>query len=223
VSLVLALVAWCAAAGYAIGLLIQPAVERVVATRSEAAAAPVRSSLLAPLTAAVFAITGWQVGWNWTLPAYLALGGFLVALSIIDLDTKTLPRRIVWTAGAVGVGLLTAVSLAAGEPERLVSAAIGAAIAFVVLLVLHIVARGGFGFGDVRLGAVLGWYLGWQGLSTLVPAMLLSFGLSAVVGLALMVVGRAGRKTEVPFGPFLAAGALIVLLVGYSSGVALPA
>jgi leader peptidase (prepilin peptidase)/N-methyltransferase len=217
---VLALVAWCAAAGYGLGMLIQPAVERVVNARSESGGT-CRSSLLAPLTAIVFAVTAWQVGWSWPLPAYLALGGFLVALSIIDLDTKTLPRRIVWTAGAIGVGLLTAVSLAAGEPERLLSAAIGVAIAFVVLLVLHILARGGFGFGDVRLGVVLGWYLGWEGLSTLLPAMLLSFVLSAVVGLALMVLGRAGRKTEVPFGPFLASGALIVLLVGYSSGIAL--
>jgi leader peptidase (prepilin peptidase)/N-methyltransferase len=216
----LALAAWCAAAGYGLGMLIGPAVDRVVDARSESAPTS-RSALLAPLTAVVFALTGWQIGWTWVLPAYLALGGFLVALSIIDLATKTLPRRIVWTAGAVGVGLLTVVSLAAGEPERLVSAAIGAAIMFVVLLVLHVIARGGFGFGDVRLGAVLGWYLGWQGLSTLVPAMVVSFVLSALVGVTLMVLGRAGRRTEVPFGPFLAAGALIVVFATSSTGATL--
>ena len=84
--------------------------------------------------------------------------------------------------------------------------------AFVVLAVLHVVARGGFGFGDVRLGAVLGWYLAWQGLRYVPAGLFLAFVLSAVTGLALMALGRSGRRTAIPFGPFLAIGAVLALV-----------
>ena len=79
---------------------------------------------------------------------------------------------------------------------------------------LHIVARGGFGFGDVRLGAMLGWYLAWQGLRYVPVGLFLAFVLSAITGVALMALGRAGRRTAIPFGPFLAVGAVLALTAG---------
>jgi leader peptidase (prepilin peptidase)/N-methyltransferase len=167
---------------------------------------------MAPVMAVVSGATAWSFGWTWALPAYLVLAGFLVALTFIDLDTKTLPRRIVWTAGFTGVFLLAGASLAAGEPHRILLATAGAAIAFVLLCALSIVARGGFGFGDVRLGAVLGWYLGWQSLSVMMTGLAAAFVVSAVIGIVLMAFGRAGRRTEVPFGPALAIGAFGVIL-----------
>ena len=139
-------------------------------------------------------------------------------LTLIDVDTKTLPRRMVWAAGATGVGLLAAASVAAGEPERIVMATVGAAIAFVLLCALHILAPGGLGFGDVRLGAVLGWYLGWQSLSLVMTGLMAAFVVGAVIGVVLMVFGRAGRRTEVPFGPALAIGAFLVLLAAPAAG-----
>jgi leader peptidase (prepilin peptidase)/N-methyltransferase len=206
------LVALCAAAGGGLGLAVRPFVDRVTAERSAGRPPSGRSRLLAPVTAVVFGATAWSFGWTWPLPAYLALAAFLVPLTFIDLDTKTLPRRIVWAAGLTGVFLLAAASLAAGEPHRILLATVGAAIAFVFLCALSIVARGGFGFGDVRLGAVLGWYLGWQSLSLMMTGMAAAFVVSAVIGIVLMACGRAGRRTEVPFGPALAIGALLVLL-----------
>lgn len=196
----LALVLACGAIGLLAGWRLRPLVDRVTAERSEAGSASGRSVLAPWLTAGLFAATAWQVGWTWSLPAYLVLGAFLVVLSLIDLDTKTLPRRIVWAAGATGVSLLTLASLAAGEPERIVGAAVGGLGAFLLLCLLPVVARGGFGFGDVRLGAVLGWYLGWQDLRLVPAGLFFAFGLSAVVGLGLLAVRRAGRRTEVPFG-----------------------
>ncbi len=139
-------------------------------------------------------------------------------LTLIDVDTKTLPRRMVWAAGATGVGLLAAASVAAGEPERIIVATIGATIAFVLLCALHILAPGGLGFGDVRLGAVLGWYLGWQSLSLVMTGLMAAFVVGAVIGVVLMVFGRAGRRTEVPFGPALAIGAFLVLLAAPVAG-----
>ena len=207
-----ALVAVCAVAGWAIGSLLRPLVDRVTAERSEGHPPTGRSRLTAPVTAVAFGATAWGFGWTWSLPAYLALAAFLVVLTLIDVDTKTLPRRIVWTAGATGVGLLGVASIATGEPQRIILAAIGATVAFVFLCALSILARGGFGFGDVRLGAVLGWYLGWQSLSLMITGLAAAFVVSAVIGVVLMASGRAGRRTEVPFGPALAIGAFLVLL-----------
>jgi leader peptidase (prepilin peptidase)/N-methyltransferase len=208
------LVAACGALGVGLGPMLQPVVDRVAAARSESGSVSRRTRLTAPLIAGVFAVMAWQIGWTWQLPAYLALGAFLVVLSLVDLETKTLPRRIVWAAGATGIGLLTMAALATGEPGRIVLAALGAVAALVVLCVLHIAARGAFGFGDVRLGTVLGWYLGYQGLTMVFAGVLGAFILSAAVGVCLLVFGRAGRRTEVPFGPFLALASLLVLLAG---------
>ena len=92
----------------------------MTAERSEGRPPTGRSRLVAPVTAVLFGATAWDFGWTWSLPAYLALAAFLVVLTLIDVDTRTLPRRMVWAAGATGVGLLAGASVAAGEPERIV-------------------------------------------------------------------------------------------------------
>ena len=212
------LVALCAVAGWAIGLLLRPVVDRVTTERAPGRPPTGRSRVVAPVTAVLFGVTAWGFGWTWSLPAYLALAAFLVVLTLIDVDTRTLPRRMVWAAGATGVGLLAGASIAAGEPERIVLATVGATIAFVLLCALHILARGGLGFGDVRLGAVLGWYLGWQSLSLVMTGLLAAFVVGAVIGVVLMVFGRAGRRTEVPFGPALAIGSFLVFLAAPAAG-----
>ncbi|HKE74044.1 MAG TPA: A24 family peptidase [Acidimicrobiales bacterium] len=209
----LVLVAPCAAAGGAIGLRLRPVVDRVTAERSPGPAPAGRHSrLVGPVTAALFGATAWGLGWGWSLPAYLALAAFVVVLTFVDLATRTLPRRMVWATGATGVGLLAGAAVAAGQPGRIVLAAAGAAVAFVLLHALHVLARGGFGYGDVRLGAVLGWYLGWQSVSLAMTGLLAGFVVGAATGVVLLAAGRAGRRTEVPFGPALAAGAFLVLL-----------
>ena len=213
-----ALVVLFAVAGGALGLLLRPVVDRVTAERAPDRPRPDRSRLVAPVAAAVFGATAWGFGWTWSLPAYLTLAGFLVVLTFIDLGTKTLPRRTVWAAGATGVGLLTAAAIATGEPGRIVAAAGGAALTFALLCALHVVGRGGLGYGDVRLGAVLGWYLGWQSLSLAMTGLIAGFVVGAAIGVVLMVVGRAGRTTELPFGPALAIGAFLVLLAAHLVG-----
>jgi leader peptidase (prepilin peptidase)/N-methyltransferase len=212
------LVAACTGAGWAMGVRLRPVVDRVTAERSPVRPPPGGARLVAPITAVLFGATAWGLGWTWPLPAYLALAAFLVVLTFIDVATKTLPRRIVWAAGATGVGLLAGAAVAAGAPERIVLATVGATLAFVLLCALHILSRGALGFGDVRLGVVLGWYLGWQSLSTMLAGLLAAFVVGAVTGVVLIVLGRAGRRTEVPFGPALAIGALLVLLAAPAAG-----
>ena len=70
------------------------------------------------------------------------------------------------------------------------------------------------GFGDVKLAGVLGLYLGWLGWGVLVVGGFLGFLLGAVVGGGLMLASKAGRKTQIPFGPFMISGALIAVFVG---------
>ena len=209
----------CAVAGGAIGSRLGPVVDRVTAERCPAARSPAaRSHLVAPITAVLFGATAWGFGWTWSLPAYLALAAFLVVLGFIDAGTNTLPRRMVWAAGATGVGLLAGASVATGEPQRIVAATIGAALTFVLLCALHVLARGGLGFGDVRLGAVLGWYLGWQSLSLAMTGLIAGFAVGAVIGIVLLATGQAGRRTELPFGPAVAVGAFLVLLATHMIG-----
>ena len=188
----------------------------VLRGRCRHCAAPVsaRYAVVELTTAVAFGLTAWRIGVAWALPAYLALAGFLVVLSFIDLDTQLLPRRIVYAAGACGIAALAAAALLDDQPQRLGWAAIGAGGVLATFFVIYVVARGGFGFGDVRLGAVLGWYLGWQGLPFAPVGIFLGFVLGSVVGVALMLVGRAGRRTAVPFGPFLAGGAFLAIVAG---------
>ncbi|HVL88609.1 MAG TPA: A24 family peptidase, partial [Actinomycetota bacterium] len=88
-------------------------------------------------------------------------------------------------------------------------AAGGAAASFAVFNVIHFISPGGMGYGDVRLSALIGLYLGYLGWGRVYAGFLLGFLLGAVIGLVLMMAGKAGRKTAVPFGPFLALGAVI--------------
>ncbi|MEZ5217467.1 MAG: prepilin peptidase [Ilumatobacteraceae bacterium] len=175
-----------------------------------------RYPLVEALTAALFAIIGLRIGLSWELPAYLVLVAFLVALSGIDIDTTTLPRRLIYWCSAVGAVLLTAAAALDGELHRIRWAAIGAAGVYVTFRILHAAARGGFGYGDVRLGTMLGGFLGWLGMGYVPIGIFMGFVLGAFVGSALMVSSRAGRKTAVPFGPFLAAGALLTIAAGPS-------
>jgi leader peptidase (prepilin peptidase)/N-methyltransferase len=84
----------------------------------------------------------------------------------------------------------------------------------VVFLVIFVAARGAFGDGDVRLAPLLGAYLGFVDAAHVVVGLFLGFALASVTGVALMLAGRAGRRTALPFGPFMAAGALVTLAVG---------
>ena len=154
------------------------------------------------------------------LPLVLVLTAAGVALTVVDLGHHRLPNAIVLTLYPVTVGgLLLAGALGGRWP--LVAAGIGAALWLVVIGIPWLVSGGrGMGFGDVKLAPVLGVTLGWWALSASVVGLFLAFGLGAVVGIILMLAGRAGRKTALPFGPFLLAGALVGLLVGPAIGSA---
>lgn len=173
-----------------------------------------RYPLVEALTGLLFAGVAWRFGLDAALPAFLVLTAFLVALSGIDLDTFLLPKKLVWPAFGAGLVLLGAASLYEGDARGAAEGAAGAAIAFGLLFVIHVVSPKGMGFGDVRLAAVLGLHLGWLELPLVGVGLFLSFLVASVVGIGLMVAKKRGRKDRVPFGPFLAVGTMLAIFFG---------
>lgn len=173
----------------------------------------VRYPLVEAGTGLLFGIVGWWVGPAWELPAYLYLAAIGVALTMIDLDVRRLPDAIVLPAYPVALLLLTGAAALSGEWGQLLRALIGCAAVFLLYGILFVVKPGGMGFGDVKLSGVLGLYLGWWSWSALAVGTFAAFLLGGVVGLALVVAGRAGRKARIPFGPWMIAGGFLGILV----------
>jgi leader peptidase (prepilin peptidase)/N-methyltransferase len=147
------------------------------------------------------------------LVAFLVFAAVSVALALIDLDTRTLPNRIVLPALVTGIVLLTTASLLVGDYPELGRAAIGM-VALFTLYFLLAVFTGGMGFGDVKLAAVVGLYLAWLGWGQLAVGALAAFVLGGLFGVVLIVLKRAGRKSAIPFGPWILAGAWVGVFAG---------
>lgn len=174
----------------------------------------VRYPLVELLTAAVFGVLGWRFGASWELPAYLYLGAIGVALGAIDLDTRRLPDRIVLPSYGVAAALLGLASVLEHDGAAALRAVAGAAALYAFYYVLAVIRPGGMGFGDVKLSGVVGMYLGWLGWGALVVGGFAGFVIGGLTGIALILVGRAGRKSAIPYGPYMLAGALVGVLWG---------
>jgi len=164
--------------------------------------------------AALWMVMLWHFGWTWQLPTYLYFASVGLALAVIDLDTKRLPNALTLPS-YVALGLLLLLP-AVAEPDwgAYLTAWLGALALFAFYFLLAVIYPSGMGFGDVKLAGVLGLVLGWLGWSVVLVGGFLGFLLGAVVGGALMLVRKAGRKSKIPFGPFMLAGALLAILWG---------
>jgi leader peptidase (prepilin peptidase)/N-methyltransferase len=174
----------------------------------------VRYPVVELITALLFVAVGLRFGLTPALVPFLVFTALAVALAGIDIDTLTLPRQLIYGGALTGAVLLTMSAVIDGEPGRLIGAAVGAAVAFVILLVLHEISPRAMGFGDVRFAALIGLHLGWLGVAQVPAALVLAFVLGAVAGVGWLVVRQQGRSTAIPFGPFLAAGAIVTVLWG---------
>jgi len=182
--------------------------------RSCSAAISARYPAVEAATAAVFAVVAWRLGATWQLPAYLYLAAISVALTLIDVDVRRLPDAIVLPSYAVVALLLVLPALALGQGTSALRAILGGVVLFCLYFALAFAYPAGMGFGDVKLAGVLGVYLAWFGWGVLAVGAFLAFLLGGLVGGALMVAGRAGRKSALPFGPFMLLGAMAGVLAG---------
>lgn len=153
----------------------------------------------------------WQLGIGWPAAAAMVFAWALLALAFIDLDTMLLPDQI--TLPMLWLGLLVNLQ---GTFAPLADAVIGAVAGYGLLwLVYHAfrlaTGKEGMGYGDFKLLAMIGAWLGWQALPLVI---LLSSAVGAVVGIALILVGRQRRSQPLPFGPFIAAAGFIALVWG---------
>jgi leader peptidase (prepilin peptidase) / N-methyltransferase len=158
-------------------------------------------------TAALFALAAWRLGGRPEVlgPAWVLLAA-LIAITAIDLEHQIIPDRI--TVPGIAAGFLAAlVDPRLTWTESLLGIALGAALIFVVI----VASRGGMGGGDMKLCAMIGAFLGWK-LALL--TILLAVVLGGLVAVTLLIVGRKRRRDAIPFGPFLAAGAVVSLLWG---------
>jgi leader peptidase (prepilin peptidase)/N-methyltransferase len=173
------------------------------------------SSQRARATAAVAfgpgALAGAAAGWSALLPALLALALTGTVLVVIDVELHRLPDRLVIVAATAAAVLL---ALAAGirdEWPHYLRALEGAGAVFGVLFLIVFIAPRSFGLGDVKLGGVLGAYLGYTGWLDVYYGIFAGFVLGTLLGVGLLASGKANRKTALPFGPMLVLGAELVL------------
>lgn len=171
-----------------------------------------RYPLVEILTAAVWGITTWRIGIYLYLPGYLLFFAGLIALSAIDIDTKLLPKKIVYASGIMLYIFLVIDSVHKGQYNSLRDSLIVGACYCAFLFIIWFASNGkAMGFGDVRLAAFLGASMGYFGLIISYLGMLFSFALGSVIGIAIATISGSGRKMKIPFGPFLAAGTIVAI------------
>jgi leader peptidase (prepilin peptidase)/N-methyltransferase len=150
-------------------------------------------------------------GWGLAGAGALLLVWFLIAMSFIDADTTLLPDSM--TLPLLWLGLLINLK---GTFAPLPDAVIGACAGYLVLWIVYwafklATGREGMGYGDFKLLAALGAWLGW---TMLLPIVLLSSLAGAILGVGLLVLARRGRNVPIPFGPYLAIAGFVALLYG---------
>jgi leader peptidase (prepilin peptidase) / N-methyltransferase len=170
-------------------------------------------SVTVPLSAAVCGIVAAALGPVAELPAFLVLAAVAVPLALIDLKVLRLPDPLVVAGLVGGVLLLNVAALVGGTFDALLRAGLAALVCGAGYFLVALIPRSQLGFGDVKLGAVLGLYLGWLGWFAVVAGVVLAPVLNLPLVLGLLATGRAGRGTSVPYGPALIAGAIAAVIL----------
>lgn len=166
---------------------------------------------LAAVAALACAGLAWRFGPAPVLVPYLAVVPLGCLLAAIDLACLRLPERLVLPGAGAGLAALALVAAATGDWSGWLRALLGAVALGGGYLVLAMLPGGQLGGGDVMLAALLGVYLGWLGWPFVLVGGLLPFGVHAPVALGLLVARRAGRRSELPFGPAMLVGAYLTV------------
>lgn len=149
-----------------------------------------------------------------TFAAFVAFAAVSVWLSIIDVREHRLPNRIVLPMYPIALALIVAAAVATDSWNVLVRSLLAGAAMFAFYYLLHRVG-GGMGAGDVKLAGVVGLALGFLGWAEVMIGLASAFLLGGLAALMLIALRRADRRTRIPFGPFLLAGAWVA--IGWSA------
>jgi leader peptidase (prepilin peptidase) / N-methyltransferase len=178
-----------------------------------------RYPLVELATGVLSGFIAWRFGYSTLTLAALAFTWLLIALTMIDFDTQYLPDQL--TYPLLWLGLLVSLAHpswdAAADPVTPRASIIGAAAGYLSLWSVYwlfklITGKEGMGYGDFKLFAALGAWLGWQ---MLLPIILFAAGVGAVFGVVIMIRQRRGRDTQMAFGPFLAVAGWLALVFGH--------
>ncbi|MFE5397372.1 prepilin peptidase [Streptomyces sp. NPDC056568] len=181
---------------------------------AEAASYGPRATSPATVTALVCAALAAATGTRPELAAWLLLAPAAVLLAVVDLRVRRLPDPLTLPLAGAALALLGLAALLPEHAGRWTTALLGALALGAGYGVLFLINPAGMGFGDVKLALAAGAALGWYGWPAVMLGTLAGFLLGALYGGALVVARRAGRKTAIPFGPFLLAGAFLGVLAG---------
>jgi leader peptidase (prepilin peptidase)/N-methyltransferase len=178
------------------------------------AAIPRRVLWVEIATAVLFGLAYWQYHLSIELPIALFYISLFMVILVIDFEHGLILNKIVYPA--LAVSLLLSVFFTIFLPNvsivpHIARAAIGGGIGFVVFFLIVIVSRGGMGLGDVKLAALIGLATGWP---LVIVALLMGMILGGLAAVVLLGFGIKKRKEAMPFGPFLAAAAIVTLLWG---------
>ncbi|MEU6630473.1 A24 family peptidase [Streptomyces parvus] len=152
------------------------------------------------------------------LVGWLVLAPVAVLLAVVDRRVHRLPDVLTLPLAAAAVLLLGGAALLPGHAGSWTSGLLGGLVLGGFYLLLFLINPNGMGFGDVKLALALGVALGWYGWTVLFLGGFAGFLFGAAYGLALVLLRRAGRRTGIPFGPFMATGALTGVLLGALAG-----
>jgi len=213
----------CRECGYQIRSLEKIPVVSFLLLRGRCSHCEEKISILYPVielaTAVIFLISIF-VFHNWTqLLLFLILAIFGIPLTIIDATLHRLPDILTGSLFIASAGVIIGDALDHHQYDRLIPSLIGALALPGFYLALVIISRGGMGMGDVKLSAGLGLVAGYFGLRIVLVGSCAAYILGSFVGVGLMILGKADRKTAIPFGPFMLVGQAIALIVATRSGL----
>ncbi len=178
-----------------------------------------RYPMIEALTGILSAAVAWKYGYGWPTAAAIVLTWFLVALTFIDVDHQLLPDSL--TLPLVWIGLFLSLWAPApggvAVPVDMRSSILGAIAGYLSLWSVYhlfrlLTGKEGMGYGDFKLFAALGAWLGWK---MLLPIILFAAVVGAVAGIGLIAIQGRDRATPIAFGPFLAAAGWLVLMFGH--------
>ncbi len=190
--------------------LLSYALQKGRCTACQARISP-RYPIIEAITGLLSGLVAWHFGFGWAAGAALLLTWALIALTMIDFDHQLLPDSI--TLPFLWLGLLLSLAGVFTDPRTSI---LGAAAGYLSLWSIYVLfkwatGKEGMGYGDFKLLAMLGAWLGWQALPVVI---LLSSVVGAVVGITLIVARGRDRNIPIPFGPYLAAAGWLTLLWG---------